>query len=482
MNFEKILAEDGKLIYSNKGDSMLPMIREGQDRVIIKPVNGRLKLLDIPLYKRKNGQYILHRIIKVRKNDYIICGDNQYSPEYGVSDDQIIGVLTAVLRNDREEPVDSFKWRVFALIWLFLFPLRVFIGKCRAMLGKSGFSHSVLICFFRSCTTFLRKKKYKKFHDQIDQALSDFESVPSVSIRWRLIYDRYRYQIEPYEYFLFGFSDLNAKGKREYIGSYERKELIKKLSNRSEERKQVSTITRNKYLTYLLLQEYYHREIILLNKEEDYDLFADLLHRKGKAILKPQGASLGDDIRLINLSEILDLRTYFDDILKVRSWLVEEVVVQTKEMADFHPSSINTVRLMTLLFREEVVFLFGCLRMGTGNNIVDNTSHGGLGAAIDVNTGTVISAGMDKKGHTFLFHPDTGKQIIGFTIPRYEELRDLTVKLAHLMSDVTYIAWDFALIEEGWCLIEANSSGHLTNQAREKKGYRKMFEQYYYVT
>lgn len=479
MTFEKILAEDGKLIYSTKGNSMHPMIREGRNRVVIKPVTGRLKLLDIPLYKRKNGQYVLHRIIRVRKNDYVLCGDNQYIPEYGISDDQIIGVLAAVFCNGREEPVDSFKWRAFALVWFLLFPLRAFIGMCRAIPGKSFFSHSVLICFLRTCVTFIRKKKYKKFHDRIDKVLSDFETVPSASIKWCLIYDRYRYKIDPSEYFLFGFARLNAKGKREYIGSHERKELVKRLSGPREERKHVSTITRNKYLTYLLLQDYYRREVILLNKEEDYDLFADLLHRKGKVILKPQGASLGEDVRLVSLTDIQDTRAYYDDLLNVRSWLAEEVVVQTEEMAGFHPKSVNTVRLMTLLFREEVVFLLGCFRMGVGNSIVDNFSHGGLGAAIDVDTGIVISAGMNKKGHSFLFHPDTGKQIIGFAVPRYEELKNLTEKLAHLMPEVNCIAWDFALTADGWCLIEANSSGHLTSQAWEKKGYRQMFEQYY---
>ena len=74
--FEEQLAQNGRLIYTNKGSSMLPLIREGRDLLIIEPVHGRLKKYDVPLYKRDSGQYVLHRILKVRSDDYVICGDN----------------------------------------------------------------------------------------------------------------------------------------------------------------------------------------------------------------------------------------------------------------------------------------------------------------------------------------------------------------------------------------------------------------------
>ena len=97
--FEQEIQKSGKLIYTNVGDSMMPFIRQGRDILIISKVNGRLKRYDVPLYKRDSGQYVLHRILKVRKDDYVICGDNRYVKEYGITDSHIIGVLTAVIRN-----------------------------------------------------------------------------------------------------------------------------------------------------------------------------------------------------------------------------------------------------------------------------------------------------------------------------------------------------------------------------------------------
>ena len=134
--FEEIIERDGKLLYTNKGDSMMPLIREGCDILVIEKTNGRLKRFDIPLYRRDNGQYVLHRIIRIRQNDYVICGDNRVSPEYGITDRHIIGVLTSVIRNGREIPVRSRQYKLYAYLWHLLFPLRYVIKKISCLLRK----------------------------------------------------------------------------------------------------------------------------------------------------------------------------------------------------------------------------------------------------------------------------------------------------------------------------------------------------------
>lgn len=75
------------------GGSMLPLIVQGRDYVYIKKPEGRLKKYDIAFFKRKNGAFILHRVIKVKKDSYVFCGDNQWLVEKGVKDNQIIGVV-----------------------------------------------------------------------------------------------------------------------------------------------------------------------------------------------------------------------------------------------------------------------------------------------------------------------------------------------------------------------------------------------------
>jgi len=130
--FEEQLAINGKLIYTNKGDSMMPLIKQDRDLLIIKPVHGRLKKYDVPLYKRDSGQYVLHRILKVRKNDYVICGDNRWIKEYGIRDRHIIGVLTAVVRNGKEISVNDWKYRLYVHLWCDFFPVRELVLKAKA--------------------------------------------------------------------------------------------------------------------------------------------------------------------------------------------------------------------------------------------------------------------------------------------------------------------------------------------------------------
>ena len=138
--FEEQLAQNGKLIYTNKGDSMMPLIKQDRDLLIIEPANGRLKKYDVPLYKRDSGQYVLHRILKVREDDYVICGDNRWTKEYGITDRHIIGVLTAVVRNGKEISVNDWKYKLYVHLWCDLFPIRAFIvhvvNKLQRIAGK----------------------------------------------------------------------------------------------------------------------------------------------------------------------------------------------------------------------------------------------------------------------------------------------------------------------------------------------------------
>lgn len=125
--FEEELARKGRLIYTNVGDSMLPLLRQNRDLLILEPPQGRLKKYDVPLYKRDSGQYVLHRILRVRRDDYVLCGDNRWQREYGVTDRHIIGVLTGIVRDGKELSVRDLKYRCYVHLWCDFFPLRAFL-------------------------------------------------------------------------------------------------------------------------------------------------------------------------------------------------------------------------------------------------------------------------------------------------------------------------------------------------------------------
>lgn len=136
ITFEEEIERHGRLIYTNIGSSMMPLLRQRRDLMIIEKPQGRLKKYDVPLYKRDNGQYVLHRILKVRKEDYVICGDNCYCKEYGIKDCHIIGVLTAVVRDGVEIPVTDYRYRLYVHLWCDFFYIRATILRCRTFLYR----------------------------------------------------------------------------------------------------------------------------------------------------------------------------------------------------------------------------------------------------------------------------------------------------------------------------------------------------------
>jgi hypothetical protein len=114
--FKEMLDQGKTVRFSPRGVSMLPMLRQGKDTVTLSPVSGKLKKHDIPLYRRDDGAYVLHRIIAVGKT-YTCIGDNQYIYEPGVRDDQIIGVVTSFTRGKREYTVTDWRYRLYLTLW-----------------------------------------------------------------------------------------------------------------------------------------------------------------------------------------------------------------------------------------------------------------------------------------------------------------------------------------------------------------------------
>ena len=115
INADEALKTNEEIAVLTSGISMRPMLREHRDVVIIGRVSGRLKKNDVPLYRRAgSGKFVLHRILKVTEDGYVIRGDNLYRKEYDVKDSDIIGVLKAFYRDGKYyDCLHSRKYRLY---------------------------------------------------------------------------------------------------------------------------------------------------------------------------------------------------------------------------------------------------------------------------------------------------------------------------------------------------------------------------------
>lgn len=136
--YEEELSRHGTLVYTNVGTSMLPLLRQNRDLLIVgKRPEGRCKKYDVVLYKRPSGQYVLHRILKVKKDSYVICGDNRRVREFGVPDAWIFGVLTGVVRDGKQINITDFKYRCYVHLWCDFFWVRAGILWLRSTASKA---------------------------------------------------------------------------------------------------------------------------------------------------------------------------------------------------------------------------------------------------------------------------------------------------------------------------------------------------------
>ena len=122
LTIEEILLSNGKYVGPTVGISMLPLLKNRRDTIVVTPKSERLKPLDVALYRRGDA-YILHRVLKVVEGGYIIRGDNCYADE-NVPENAVIGVLTEFFRKGKHIVCTDEKYLRYARKRVKTYPVR----------------------------------------------------------------------------------------------------------------------------------------------------------------------------------------------------------------------------------------------------------------------------------------------------------------------------------------------------------------------
>ncbi len=139
---EEVLNNEGEIVLTVMGNSMFPMLRNKKDSVCIVKVKDKvLKKYDIPLFVRDDGKYILHRVVGIKSDGYVVLGDNQYTKEYSVKHSQVIGVVKGFWRDGKYISCDDIFYNVYVRLWNGAFFIRFILRKgkilCRRLLYKN---------------------------------------------------------------------------------------------------------------------------------------------------------------------------------------------------------------------------------------------------------------------------------------------------------------------------------------------------------
>ncbi len=132
---DEVLSSGGEFHIYPRGTSMLPIIKQGRDSVVLRRNSKRpAQKYDIVLYRRENGQFVLHRVLNVEKDGtYVMCGDNQTKIEHGIKGEQIVGYVSEIYRNGKPIRMETNWYPFYVSLWCKM-PLRkffLFIGRVK---------------------------------------------------------------------------------------------------------------------------------------------------------------------------------------------------------------------------------------------------------------------------------------------------------------------------------------------------------------
>ena len=134
---EELTSENKTVGVPVSGNSMAPFLISQRDHVIFQKPDRPLRKGDIVFFRRDSGEYILHRIYRIRKNGYFILGDAQTKPEGPVREDQIFGLVTKIRRKGTWIDSGDFWWQFFEKVWIRIIPLRPVIRAAYGVIKRS---------------------------------------------------------------------------------------------------------------------------------------------------------------------------------------------------------------------------------------------------------------------------------------------------------------------------------------------------------
>ena len=284
-----------------------------------------------------------------------------------------------------------------------------------------------------------------------------------------------KYSALPYEYFLFNFRDRSDAERWKFETDMDRIRTLRRITGEKIFLAEIS----DKYNFYLLSKSFFKREAIKIESKEHIKLFVEFVKKHNKVFIKPLQGSQGKGAHIYCIVDDDHSANYCGELLKDGySWIVEECIRQSAEMAQWNETSVNTIRIPSFLRNDKFTVIWTRMRMGKKGAVVDNAGSGGIVVNIDPQTGVITSDGIDEHHNHFEKHPDCGLAFKGWQVPRWDELLK-TVEELHrtIFSKHIYVAWDFALTHEGWAVIEGNWGQLLGQQTASQVGVRKQFHE-----
>ncbi len=324
------------------------------------------------------------------------------------------------------------------------------------------------------------ERTHTKRADDIQQMINNIFSVVSLEsdVSDELVEDMkfyaYAYGFTPHEYVAYDFAHKSHSERMEFMS--DRESLIYAYHMNSIN--SIISMT-DKYKSYEIFHDFYRRPVISISTNDDLPKLCDFILDHPKFVKKTIDESCGRGIELIDISSYESPEALIAELLGDGPCVLESLIHQDSVMAQLNPSSVNTVRCMTINMGSQTHIPYCFLKVGREGSFVDNGGAGGILAAIDKETGTVCSDGLDEYGRIYPAHPDNNTVFKGYQLPSWNEMLSLCKDAAQLLPEAKWIGWDLAYTPEGWVIVEANGLSEVIGyQSTMKLGQRSNLIKY----
>lgn len=253
-----------------------------------------------------------------------------------------------------------------------------------------------------------------------------------------------------YDYLMFGFYDMNGRQRDTYLTRVRNKKIMDLMNDPAFSDEFDDKLRFNKTFAAYLGRKTLNGETAT---EEE---LAEFLRGQEAIFAK---INHGDCGRGVEKLYVKDFDSPADMLAYIREHglvVLEHVLPQHEDMARLHPSSVNTMRILTDLVDGQVHIAYITVKMGRGSGVCDNSGQGGILCRVDPQSGKIISPATDDYFNVYEKHPDTGIVLQGYQLPMVDRAVAMAKEAALVFPQVGHVGWDMAITPTGPAIIEGN--------------------------
>lgn len=296
------------------------------------------------------------------------------------------------------------------------------------------------------------KSRFERLNKFIEK---EIDPNPSLFLKLKVfldvLWERIRYNNELIDYDQYRFYYKKRAERNKFVTHGKLLEIIKVCNNPNSRK-----IFDDKRLFNNAFKSFLGRDY-LEAKESSYDEIMAFFNKHDRVFSKNPTGMFGKGVSVVANDEI---NTEVINQMISDGYLLEEVVTQHAELAKFNPTSVNSLRVVTLVKADDSIEI-KCivLRFGRKGNVADNFHFDGIAALVDVETGIVKTQGVDRYWNRYTIHPDSKESIVGFQIPEFNRIKETCLLAAKVHPEVRYVGWDVTVGSDNQIIIIEGNPG-----------------------